>query len=256
MKARLTILLLSIAVVAVAQVYLPHRRAAFKPVATEGESTLANGLIAHWDFEEGSGTVLNDIVGSTDMTIVPGAGYYTNGAAVGSYAYWFDGSATYAYVADPDLVEGLTSLSVSAWVQSDTAAIGSAGAYILVQAGSGADSMALYASSGEDWTYGIQDTSPAWQNGVYATAGVLTDWVHVVGVFDGDANTVTIYTNKVAGATVGTCTTVVNASTRALTIGAYDAPAGYWQGRIDDVRVWNRALTEVEIEELFNMLQQ
>lgn len=92
---------------------------------------------------------------------------------------------------------------------------------------------------------GVDPTSPATD---YAIP--LNKWVHVVGVANGSV--VTCWVNgtqtNMASSYDGTCQTGVDTAY----IGARSTGAQNWQGNIDEIAIWNRALTSSEIQELYN----
>jgi hypothetical protein len=93
------------------------------------------------------------------------------------------------------------------------------------------------------------------------TAFALNKWYHVVMVFDGTqtTNNLKLYVNGCpdAFATIyssGTTlqTTVPRNATSALHIGAYDtADTVGWNGKIDEVRIYNTALTLAQVQDLY-----
>ena len=102
-------------------------------------------------------------------------------------------------------------------------------------------------------TYGHLDYSP------YVTAG---KWFHYAVVFDGsqsgnNANALRLYINGVNRTLTYNGTipaTTANLATRNFTIGQSDDTAAgisAWNGSMDDVRIYNRALAPAEIKLLY-----
>lgn len=88
---------------------------------------------------------------------------------------------------------------------------------------------------------------PTWCNDFVPTSGgtaVLNSWNHVAAVVNG--TTASLYTN---GQLVGTTTLgAISLNSINLAIGSLDYPAGrYFNGLIDEVRIFNRALSAQEI---------
>jgi len=87
---------------------------------------------------------------------------------------------------------------------------------------------------------------------VYARATLAIDtWTHVVGTYDG--STIRIYTNGVLRATQAQN----SYSPGALAVAIGDDISGSaiddrWQGNIDEVKIWNRALSATEITTIYN----
>lgn len=88
--------------------------------------------------------------------------------------------------------------------------------------------------------------------GTYARASLANDtWTHIVGTYDG--STIKIYKN---GAFV-TSTAQATYSPGALALSIGDDISGSstddrWQGNIDEVKIWNRALRDAEITDIYN----
>ncbi|MBI3527063.1 MAG: LamG domain-containing protein [Betaproteobacteria bacterium] len=85
-----------------------------------------------------------------------------------------------------------------------------------------------------------------------ATVLQLNQWVHVAGVYDAAAQTMAVYLNGVAdnGTLLGTVAGMQLNSTLDLFIGRRADTAGQYNfnGTIDEVRLYNRALSQAEIQ--------
>ncbi|WP_290060808.1 MGH1-like glycoside hydrolase domain-containing protein [Amycolatopsis solani] len=193
--------------------------------------------VGAWHLDEGSGTVAHDSAGTHDATLtgspawVPG----TSGTAL-----QLDGSSQYAATGGP-VVDTTGNYSVSAWVRLDrtgswATAVSqdgdpSSGFYLQYSAAD--DRLAFSTSSGR----ALSDAAPQ--------AG---RWYHLTGVHDADAGTYTLYVDGVAQAktwhqAAGDAAAGPLAIGRAVSGGRH---SDFWPGSVDDVRVWNRALTAAE----------
>jgi hypothetical protein len=95
-------------------------------------------------------------------------------------------------------------------------------------------------------------TNPAWQNFDSTRALKVNTWKHVAATYDGARLRVYI-DGKAAGSKAISGRTCV--SGQPLAVGAKNAPAkglleAFWDGRLDDVRIYDRALTLTEIGQL------
>ncbi len=86
----------------------------------------------------------------------------------------------------------------------------------------------------------------------YNTPLTLNSWHHIVMTFDGSSLKLYIDNNLVAN----TSTTIVmnNEGTSGLSIGVSNQANGWWydaDAKIDDIGLWNRALTEQEVANLY-----
>jgi len=84
-----------------------------------------------------------------------------------------------------------------------------------------------------------------------ATALQPNTWYHVAGVYDAATQTLNVYLNGQLdnGQLVGTVTTSQQNSALNVNIGRRAGNTGFeFSGRIDDVRIYDRALTQAEIQ--------
>ena len=116
--------------------------------------------------------------------------------------------------------------------------------------------------SNDDWTdgWGLEHRSGSGSNidffvgdhNTYARASLSNDvWTHIVGTYDG--STIKIYKNG----NFVTSTTQSTYSPGALALSVGDDISGSstddrWQGNIDEVKIWNRALHDAEIMDMYN----
>jgi hypothetical protein len=95
-------------------------------------------------------------------------------------------------------------------------------------------------------------TSSAWKFLDSTVAVPLNTWTHVAGTYNGSALTVWINGAR-AGSLAVTGTTCSN--NRPLAVGAKNYPAAglleaFWDGQLDDVRIYRRALSATEVRSL------
>jgi len=120
-------------------------------------------------------------------------------------------------------------------------------------------------AGGGDWEFRLFDESVDVTRGRY-TGTVLTtaQWYHIVGTYNGDETDpnagIDIYVNGVVSDTtnidtVGTYTAMEN-STGKLFFGAIEdtslVPYRLFDGKIDDVRIYNRELSQAEVTQLYD----
>jgi hypothetical protein len=138
------------------------------------------------------------------------------------------------------------SFTVSAWVSitdtgTDRSALGQDGSYM------GGFSLGLY---GGKWTFKtptLDASGYTWQSAVSTVPVVANQWTHLTGVYNQAAHTVTVYVNGVPSTPVAA--PAAWAATGALQFGRYRWHSTYtdrWSGSLDEVKVWNRALSSAE----------
>jgi len=213
-----------------------------QPIGPAGE------LIAHWTFDEGSGTIAYDSVGNNDGTIY--GAQWTSGQ-IGS-ALSFDGNGDYVDIADNAALQLPWALTVTAWVYP----IYDGGDYYV-------DVVAVKGQNvgwGPQFNYRIaMETSNLYTWGVCRSGSELNmngggpeydTWQHLTLTADG--TTCRAYINGIEVASRVAPGPYLTFPGYALQIGGHGITNGRWfNGLIDDVRVYNRALYAEEVEELY-----
>jgi hypothetical protein len=206
-------------------------------------------LVANWTFDSTGADQWNDSVGGNHGTAV-GTPTQTAGV-IGAYAYEGNGAANYLDV-DNGAAFQTDTYTISAWLRPDTiagwrTAVGSwNGSAHWVHFG-------LDANTGKFSNYvNIGGDKPVRSTTVVPSGN--TAWYHVVTVADPLNDVLQIYVNgvKQGETTISGWTTTEKPGTNPVLLGAaYATSSGnFWDGGIDDVAIWNRALTASEIATL------
>jgi Domain of unknown function (DUF5127)/Domain of unknown function (DUF4965)/Domain of unknown function (DUF1793)/Concanavalin A-like lectin/glucanases superfamily/Domain of unknown function (DUF4964) len=213
-----------------------------------------NGLVGVWACDEGGGAVARDTGGSgLDATLAAGATWATGAAAGPPGASGQAGSALSgtAATAAPAL-DTSTSFTVTAWVKlSGTGAFATAvsqdgtvnsGFYLQYSA---ADNRWAFASASAD------ATDPAGARALSPAAPAVARWTHLVGVHDAAAGQLRLYVDGRPAGTAAFTTPWKAAGPLVIGRGRYNgAAADPFPGAVDQVRAWNRALSDAEIRVL------
>jgi len=200
-------------------------------------------LVAHWRLDENSGTVANDSRGTNHGSLVNSPIWSTG---QGGSALTFNGSNNYVSVPYASSMNLTGDLTVAAWVRP--AAFGGGTVHRIVNMphneADGAEQYALVTTETGEPRFYIGGTSgDSW---VGAISLPLNTWSHVAGTING--TTMTLYVNGAAAAT-GTFTGTRSGHLSGdASIGRFSSSfPQLWNGRIDDVRVYGRALSAGEI---------
>lgn len=207
--------------------------------ATFSATPLAGGLVAAYGFNEGSGGTVADASGSGNGGTLSGTTW-----ATGKYggALSFNGSNSWVTIPDANSLD-LNTFTVSAFVKP--AVTQSGWRTILLKEKPGALAYALYAngvSPAAPAVYVENPTEVGTANGPSALP--VGQWSYVTGTYDGSA--LRLYVDGVLKATKNTSGTVT-ASAGALRIGGNSVWGEWFNGAIDEVRIYNRALSATEI---------
>ncbi|HEX5474931.1 MAG TPA: LamG-like jellyroll fold domain-containing protein [Vicinamibacterales bacterium] len=198
-----------------------------------------SGLVAAFGFNEGAGTTVSDGSGFGNTGTIRGAAWSASGHT--GAALSFDGATSWVTVADAPALRLTTGMTIEAWVRPT---LGTGWRCVLQKESADGLAYSLYsandASRPGGWVHNDNDVF------VLGTAAVaLNTWTHLAVTYDGSA--LRFYTN---GVLVRTATGIASiaSTTGALRIGGDSAWGEYFQGLLDDVRVYNRALSAAEIQ--------
>jgi hypothetical protein len=230
-SASLLLALLALTCVASAS---DHRRKAWR------QGVVKSGLEIWWRFLPGQETVDSSGNGRTLTlynTPTPVAGPGGAGGAIS-----FNGTTQFAQYGTG--LGSLPAISVSCWAAANI--INPPDAVLVGENDSAVEYQLLWYNSSSIMYWQIQDTSNNFTNGSNAYTMNHTNWIHFVGTYS--PGSTRLYINGVLGSGVGTTTTGPVKDGTGLPTVASQYGAGYnFNGRIADVRIYNRALTADEV---------
>ena len=152
----------------------------------------------------------------------------------------FDGSGDYVEVAAH--ANPTTAITVSLWAKSNTDNWNVTGCLA-----SKRDAYILHPNKNSKTIRFYINSSGSWKK-VEHTPLDLKQWHHYAGTFDGKTLKLYIDGEEVASNDAFTTTTAINNDSDSLYLGRDDGKSGCFNGQIDEVRVWNRALLQHEID--------
>jgi hypothetical protein len=191
----------------------------------------SGSLLGAWSFDEGTGATLGDSSGNGRTGAVTGATWTT-----GRYgqALSFDGNDVVT-LGDLDLTGPFT---VMVWMQTRSLHESGCGALVMKPRAYGFEicQERLYASvgTGSTWTE---------RHGEALTSADLNVWKHLALTHDGR-----FLRYYIDGTFYTWAETTYGTSDNVLLFGGGDTSSGFWNGLIDEVRIYNRALSETEIQ--------
>jgi hypothetical protein len=227
------------------------------PVPTTLPSSITSGLVGYWNFNEGTGTTAKDSSGNNDNGAISGSTWITGKLG---YGLNFNGTSSFVNVTNSTALNPTNALTISTWIKVNDVSNAGYGSWPMIIAhakGTTRNGYSLYWHDGTHepgfelynnnvWVGGVNSVKKDWQSGIwyhiavtyqYQTSGTANLKFYVNGVL----NNQTTYNNVKPGT-----------NTSSLTIGAQDSRASAYNfnGQIDDVRIYNRALTAAEVKTL------
>lgn len=210
--------------------------------------SLSNGLVGYWKMDEvsGAGSTLADSSGNsnTGTAVLWGGGNTSTDSAhvAGKYgnSFSFDGGDDYFRVEDSSTMDGMSGLTMSVWLNptsvSGTKDVIHKDQSYEISIISGVVKVAI----GTQWAY---------QTGPSITAGI---WTHITSTWDG--STLKIFkdgelsnTYTLTSGSIPNNSNWIAVGGNMVYLGTYNYP-----GKIDEVRIYNRALSPREVRDLYN----
>ena len=222
--------------------------------ATIGRPANNLGLVGYWDFDTGKfGRTAYDRSGNGNDGILSFKASSVDDWVDGKVGtgFNFDGLEDF-YITVPNASSlNPDYITISAWVKFNTA-VGRDFVISKGQATSIANGQYYFDyTSDEKLRFNISDGTSGHDITSDTTLNSADVWYHIVGTYDG--NTQRLYIDGVLDGTPASWTGVIGDTTNDLALGNrsrfYNIP---FDGVLDDVRIYNRALSEGEIRRLYN----
>ena len=232
-----------------------------KPVSNKYPAALTgtgSGLVGYWKFDEGSGTVAADSSGNANNGTLLNGPAWTQGKINGALS--FDGSDDYVNMGNASALrfENTNPFTLSAWYKFNVTSFGAGDDQGLIAKENTGGSLpgyklAIEADAANDpWSFIMRDINSR-RLEVQFPRPNNTDWHYISVIYDGSSNAsgVSVYIDGMSQPkTVITNTLSVSiANSSPFLVGQFFGD--YFDGSIDEVRVYNRALTEAEVKALY-----
>jgi hypothetical protein len=160
-------------------------------------------------------------------------------------AYNFNGSTQYLIRNTPSFTFNPSStFTVSLWHNRNTSSV--VGIPIMHGSNAAGNFIWIFQTGASNMQFGTNKQQAAW---IWAQGTSTTNaWTHIVLVYN--AGAMTLYKDNVAVATATFTHTGVTSTTLPLYIGK-GIGGNYFDGKIDDIGIWNRCLSSCEINDLY-----
>jgi hypothetical protein len=209
--------------------------------------SLANGMVAYYPFCGNA----NDASGNSNNGSVNGATVTADRYGNANSAYNFNGSSNYIQVPSSTSLQNINDITISAWININSYyQSGGNGYFPILHKSDQQGQYGKYALTINE--YGGISHLDAQENGFNYTSWELNSWYHIVMIFSNNSNKIYINGNLISDVPSGVFPNSINTSLP-LNIGM-DKPGlvEYSNGKIDDIGIWNRALSTQEINSLYS----
>ncbi len=197
--------------------------------------------VAHWHFDEGTGTVAHDVDGQHNGALGDGNTDHRPIWSVGG-GLSFDGVNDKVKVPDSDALDMAgNALTISVWFKRQAATAG-----VLVKKVDASNGYQLSITASGALQFEIRQAGTT-QTVTSTTTIPLNQWRHIAARYDGSA--LRVFINGTIDTATTAATGALVATTEPLWIGG-DTP--YLNGALDDLSIYNRALSNAEITNLSN----
>ncbi len=211
-------------------------------------ATPASGPIAHWSFDQTEGTILADDSGNRRVGTIVGATFVNDGRFGSALHFQPGNSVTVENFPDPT-----PSWTFSAWIRisNEDAAVDDLGTAVSTEdyQKGGWEFQTYGRSSGVLWHFGYLSEPPS-RYVHYEKRGFETGrWAHATIVRDGDANVLNIYSDGALEESQAPVPPMLP-GTPTLSMGKWKGMDRLFAGALDDIAIYQRALSAAEVAEL------
>ena len=218
--------------------------------ATTDGGVPASGLVAAYGFNEGTGAISSDASGNSNTATLNTATWRTQGKFGNALSFNGTSKVTVPDAPSLDLTTGMT---LEAWVYPTVAGGGEWPTIMMKEAPPGLPYTFAYVLYGKVWSPtgpvrpGMRTFTTAGQAVSGGSVLPANTWSHFAGTYDG--TTLRVYINGTQVASLAATGALVNSSGLLSIGGNLVSSIEYFTGRLDEIRLYNRALSVSEIQQ-------
>jgi hypothetical protein len=232
------------------RVYLPWGGSGmdFTQLSSDGQTMLRRTIewalmpVCWWKLDDGSGSTAVDSTGGRNGSL--NGASWTTGKVSGALS--FDGSSDYVTISNNSVFQVTGALTIAAWVYGASWSSDPNYASVILRKGDANPNNWQLAINQGYVSLTLDDSDGSSING--STHLANNKWYHVAGTWDGSKGRV--YVNGSLDNTPVSHTSSLGTDTRPVYLGGRTGTTDVLNGRLDDVRFYNRCLTAAEIAAL------
>jgi len=221
-------------------------QAQLKPDIFTGPADNATGLVAYYTCNDGTGTTLTSSCTNTtglNGTVEGGFSWVASPIQWGANALNFNGTNALVTIPENPSLDITSAITLEAWVY----ATNNSGAQDVVCKSSNSQNDGyIFPRTDDGWVHTVfyLNVAGGWQT-LSAAYPSLNAWHHLAVTYDGA--TMKLYIDGVLAASQAQ-TGTISTNTNPLTLGSQPGYGEYFGGSVDEVRVWNVARTQAQIQ--------
>jgi prepilin-type N-terminal cleavage/methylation domain-containing protein len=237
------------------------RVAKLKVFSSSIRSSLMANRVSEWKFEEGTGTTTADTVGSNGGTLTGSPTWKTTAECASNNCLSFDAVDDYVSCGSDSSLDVSEAVTIEAWVKVSAFGTNQYRGIAGRRSGAIVDGCNIQYGLSSNWSSGNYFEFWAHKEGstdcngssyILSSAVDLNKWYHLVGTYDSATGLQTIYLNgaKNSQANKGAGVKIRSFASQPFEIGRNPGNSSWrFNGFIDEVRVYNQALTLSAIRE-------
>jgi len=207
-------------------------------------TTIPTGLVAAYSFGAGNGTTAKDSSGLNNTGTLSGTTWTTSGKF--GNALSFNGTNARVTIPDAASLDLTTGMTLEAWVYPTALSGGTTNGWRAIILKETAGNLVYCLRANSNYNRPATGLLIGNEKRLYGVSQLpLNTWSHLAATYDGASQR--LYVNGVQIASRAQ-TGSMSVSSAPLRIGGNSIWGEYFQGRIDEVRIYNRALTAAQIQ--------
>ncbi|MGB7416806.1 MAG: LamG-like jellyroll fold domain-containing protein, partial [Thermosynechococcaceae cyanobacterium] len=226
--------------------------------------TFEPDLVGAWDFNEGGGETIVDLTfNNRNGSLVNGVSwendnsqFFPEASGQAASSLYFDGSNDYVKLEDRSIIANFPNSTFEGWIRSEN----QDGTRVIYSEDSPGGTIYQINQTGNTVGFSIwrSDVSENWKS-IYAdltqNSVAENEWFHVAAVLD-ESSGMQLYINGELASSYSQDTRASNASITSANLGYATNSGGsaYFQGQIDEIRTWDKALKIGDIQASFRRL--